>query len=161
MVPLLVFLCSCLLYSGLKLLFELYTKGIPLFSNSAVWVHVAIKFDMYFIYVTSRKPATCTEISNCRLHPGKVTGRNSNSQFISRFPLMLYLQKHDMLENKWQHECRMDGMRDLQVWSLSSESSGQSGSPSQSQASVMQVRRSWQWNSPMSHEMASRWHEKG
>lgn len=50
----------------------------------------------------------------------------------------------------------MDGMSDLQMVSVSSESSGQSGSPSQSQASGMQVFWSRQWNSPMSHKMASK-----
>lgn len=47
-------------------------------------------------------------------------------------------------------------MSDLQMVSVSSESSGQSGSPSQSQASGMQVSLSRQWNSPTSHEMASK-----
>ena len=57
----------------------------------------------------------------------------------------------------------MDGMSDLQSLSDSSESSGQSGSWSQSQASGMQVSSSWQWNSPMSHKMASwmAWGEGG
>lgn len=50
----------------------------------------------------------------------------------------------------------MDGMRNLQMVSVSSESSGQSGSPSQTQASGMQVSLSRQWNSPTSHEMASK-----
>lgn len=47
-------------------------------------------------------------------------------------------------------------MNNLQMVSVSSESSGQSGSPSQSQASGMQVSLSRQWNSPTSHEMASK-----
>ncbi len=57
----------------------------------------------------------------------------------------------------------MDGMSDLQMLSDSSESSGQSGSPSQSQASGMQVSSSRQWNSPTSHTMASRmaWQQSG
>lgn len=47
-------------------------------------------------------------------------------------------------------------MRDLQIASVSSESSGQSGSPSQSHASGIQVSSLRQWNSPTSHKMASK-----
>lgn len=50
----------------------------------------------------------------------------------------------------------MDEMSDLQMAPVSSESSGQSGSPSQSQALGTQAFRSRQWNSPMSHKMASK-----
>lgn len=61
-------------------------------------------------------------------------------------------QEHRTLLHWWE----MDGMSDLQMASVSSESSGQSGSPSQSQASETQVFRSRQWNSPMSHKMVSK-----
>lgn len=58
------------------------------------------------------------------------------------------------------HLWRMDEMIDLQDLSVSSEASGQSGSPSQSQASGTHVSWSWQWNSPTSHKMASEWDEE-
>lgn len=61
-------------------------------------------------------------------------------------------QEHGTLLHWWE----MNGMSDLQMVSVSSEPSGQSGSPSQSQASGTQVFRSRQWNSPMSHKMASK-----
>lgn len=68
-------------------------------------------------------------------------------------------------DGQWLFGERWTWISNLQTAATSSESSGQSGSPSQSQASGMQVSLLWrQWNSPTSHKMASEvaavWEEK-